>query len=214
NFFRYMRARFDLDGLDSYATVADDPDRSVPNPAKRAARRRVHQLKATVASGEATLGRHRDQPALADGLAELEATLDEVRAQLAAAEHAAADVPARVPLADVSPEARLLHGEHKRLVDAIRMATYNAESALARDLVPSYARARDEARSLLRAAFQLPGDLRVADRKLHVTLNPASAPRRTRAIAALCQVLTDTHTLYPGTDLELVYAIKTRPDSA
>jgi hypothetical protein len=35
NFFRYQRMRFDLDGLDAYTTVPDDPDRMVPNPAKK-----------------------------------------------------------------------------------------------------------------------------------------------------------------------------------
>jgi len=29
-----------------------------------------------------------------------------------------------------------------------------------------------------------------------------------RAIAALCQQLTDTETVYPGTDLTLVYTVK------
>jgi hypothetical protein len=37
NFFRYGRERFCLDGLDSYARIADDPMRLVPNRAKRAA---------------------------------------------------------------------------------------------------------------------------------------------------------------------------------
>jgi len=35
-----------------------------------------------------------------------------------------------------------------------------------------------------------------------------SAPRRTRPIAALCQELTATKTIYPGTDLILVYSVK------
>ena len=39
NFFRYMRAHYALDALDSYATEEDDPARSVPNPARKAADR-------------------------------------------------------------------------------------------------------------------------------------------------------------------------------
>jgi hypothetical protein len=34
-----------------------------------------------------------------------------------------------------------------------------------------------------------------------------SAPRRTRALAALCADLTATETTYPGTDLTLVYTV-------
>ena len=88
------------------------------------------------------------------------------------------------------------------------MATYNAESALARLVGPHYARADDEARTLLREAFSSPADLQVVGPELHVRLDPLSAPRRTRAIAGLCQELTATRTIYPGTDLTLVYSVK------
>lgn len=88
------------------------------------------------------------------------------------------------------------------------MATYNAESALARLLAPHYARAEDEARSLLREVFASPADLEVIGDQLHVRINALSAPRRTKALAGLCADLTATETTYPGTDLTLVYAVK------
>ncbi len=37
NWFRYGRAHFDLESLDSYAVTPDDPDRTAPNPAKETA---------------------------------------------------------------------------------------------------------------------------------------------------------------------------------
>jgi len=57
NFFRYMRAHFALDALDSYATVADDLARAVPNPAKRTAARAVTEAKTAspLRSGARTL---------------------------------------------------------------------------------------------------------------------------------------------------------------
>jgi prepilin-type processing-associated H-X9-DG protein len=214
NFFRYMRARFDLDALDTYAVVADDPDRSVPNPAKKDAARRIRDLKTTIAAGEATLARHRHTPALAASVTELDTTLGQVRDQLEALQSDGAQVPARVPLGAIRPDAARLEGEHKRLVDAIRMATYNAESSLAHLLAPHYRRARHEARSLLTEAFAAPADIRLIDGRMHITLNPMSTPARTAAIDGLCQHLTDTETLYPGTDLPVVYAIKTPADLA
>ena len=214
NFFRYMRSRFDLDGLDSYATIADDVDRSVPNPAKKDASRETKRLKRAVASGQAALDRHRydNLPALRASVDELEQTLSEVRTQLADHQKTAKAIPARIPLGQLRDAPRLHHGEHKRIIDAIRMACYNAESSLARAVRPHFARGADEARTLLREALAAPADLHIADGRLHVTLNPLSAPRRTRAIAGLCQELTDTETLYPGTDLRLVYTIKTPAD--
>ena len=43
--------------------------------------------------------------------------------------------------------------------------------------------------SLLREAFRASGDIEVVDNCLHVRLDGLSAPRRTRAIAALCEEL-------------------------
>jgi hypothetical protein len=101
-----------------------------------------------------------------------------------------------------------LDDERKRIHDAIRMATWNAESALARALGPHYARAEDEAHSLLAEAFKAPADFEVAGGELHVRLDPLSAPRRSRAIAGLCAELTATETIYPGTELRIVYSVK------
>ena len=96
----------------------------------------------------------------------------------------------------------MLETERKLLTHAIRMSAYNSESALARLLRPHYARSQDEARSLLREAFTLPGDLQIIDDTLHVRLDPASAPRRSRALTSLCAELTDTHTRYPAPRLQ------------
>jgi hypothetical protein len=214
NYFRYARHHFALDALDTYTTVDDAPARSVPNPAKRAAQRRVRELQQVVADAEATLGRHRNTRQLTASLDELDTTLDEVRSQLHAARQVAADTPARLPLAEVAPDARLLDSETKLLTHACRIAAYNAESALAHLVAPHDARANDEARSLIREALTCVGDLHIADGQLHITLNPLSAPRRTRALAAICELLNYTHTVYPGTDLVLSYTVKPHPSTA
>ena len=53
NYFRYGRAHFALDALDSYAITAEDPGRIVPNPAKKTAAATVKTAKKTLASAEA-----------------------------------------------------------------------------------------------------------------------------------------------------------------
>src|SRR5659263_528802 len=93
------------------------------------------------------------------------------------------------------------------------MAAYNAESTLARMLRPHYSRADDEARALIREAFTLSGDLHITGDTLHVRLDPATAPRRSRALHALCQQLTETGTRYPDTNLTISYSVKGQPDT-
>jgi len=53
NYFRYARAHFALDALDSYAVIPDDPARLVPNPAKKQAAAAVKTAKKTLADAEA-----------------------------------------------------------------------------------------------------------------------------------------------------------------
>jgi hypothetical protein len=85
----------------------------------------------------------------------------------------------------------------KLITHAIRMSAYNAETTLARLLREHYPRAADEARALLREAMRLPGDIHITGDTLHLRLDPATAARRSRAIAGLCHELTATQTRYP-----------------
>src|SRR5258705_6172297 len=52
NYFRYARTHFALDALDSHAAAPDDPDRLVPNPARKAAAPRVRQAQTSTQAAE------------------------------------------------------------------------------------------------------------------------------------------------------------------
>ena len=107
-----------------------------------------------------------------------------------------------------------LDAEIKQITHAIRMAAYNAETALARALAGHYARAGDEAYALIREALTTSGDIIPGPGALHVRLDPLTAPRRTRALAALCEQLNVTATQYPGTELALSFEVKSHPGPA
>jgi len=208
NFFRYMRRHYGLDALDSYEASDDDPERKVTNPKRRDADRKLAEARRSLQAAEANEGR-----AAVNGRRPSKEILDafnDARAEVERLEKARSAIPGKVELAEVHPEAKRLNGERKHLFDAIRMATYNAESSLARLLEPHYSRAEDEARTLLREAFRSPADLEVIDGELHVTIGPLSSPRRTRAIKGLCTELNATRTTYPGTKLILVYSTKSQ----
>ena len=224
NYFKYAREHFALDALDSYADTPDDPTRMVPNPAKARAGDQVSAARAQLAAAQGGIvdaidaaGIRARQPG-SGGKATVDPapgrTLAVATTDLAAAKATSAITASHLPLGQVRPGSRLLEIERKLLTHAIRMSAYNAESALARLLRPHYARGDDEARALLREAFTLSGDLQIAGDILHVRLDPASAPRRSNALAALCVELTDTATRYPGTDLTLAYSIKGHPETA
>jgi transposase-like protein len=221
NYFKYAREHFALDALDSYADTPDDLNRLVPNPAKAYAADQVSDARAQLAAAQggvvdaidAAVVQARRPGSCGKATVDPAAgrTLAGAITDLAAAKATSATTASHLPLGQVRPGSRLLETETKLLTHAIRMSAYNAESALARLLRPHYARGDDEARALLREAFTLTGDLQITDNTLHVRLDPASAPRRSNALTALCVELTDTTTRYPGTDLTLAYSIKGHP---
>jgi hypothetical protein len=77
-----------------------------------------------------------------------------------------------------------------------------------------YARAGDEACAPIREALHTSGDIIPGDGQLLIHLDPLTAPRRTQALAALCEQLTQAQTRYPGTDLILRYQVKPHPGTA
>ena len=224
NYFRYGRTHFALDALDSYAVTPDDPGRMIPNPAKKTAAAAVKAARKTLAGAGA--GREEKLAALrspAPGqaviitnqmLARLEAPVAAARRDLKTAQAAARAVPAKIPLAEHNPAMVKLDTETKLITHAIRMAACNTETILARALNGHYARAGDEAYALIREALHASGDITIRGSVLHIRLDPLSAPRRTSALAALCQQLNTAPACYPGTTLTLRYEVKEHPCTA
>jgi len=221
NYFRYARTHFALDALDSHAATPDDPDRKVPNPAKKTAAAQVRHAEVLVATAQAqrdaSLAALRNpapgQPVTITNqmINALDAPVEAAWAGLQAAQDAAAAVPARIRLGEIAPDMVRLEAEIKQITHAIRMAAYNAETALARALDGHYARAGEEAYALIREALTGSGDIIPGHSELLIRLDPLTAPRRTQALAALCDQLTQAHARYPGTGLILRYEVKPTP---
>ena len=186
NYFRYARTHFALDALDSHAATPDDPARLVPNPAKKTAAAQVRHAEILAAAAEAqrdaSLAALRNpapgQPVTITNqmINALDAPVEAAWRELQAAEDAAAAVPARIRLGEIAPDMVRLEAEVKQITHAIRMAAYNAETALARALDGHYARAGDEAYALIREALTASGDICPGNGQLLIRLDPLTAP--------------------------------------
>jgi len=141
----------------------------------------------------------------------LDAPVEAAYRELAEADMAAGVTPSRVPLGTLAPDMMRLEAEVKQITHAIRMTAFNAETTLARALDGRYARAGDEAYALIREALTASGDICPGPGQLLIRLDPLTAPRRTQALAALCDQLNQAASRYPGTDLVLRYEVKPAP---
>jgi len=223
NYFRYARMHFDLDSHDSYAASDDDPERLVPNPAKKVAHHAVQAARtrydrAQARTDAAMLTARSPAPGAETILTNpvhdaITADLRAAETDLSAAQADHKAIPTRVPLGQVHPGQQVLDVETKLITHAIGAAAFNTINALARDIRinTGYARANDEAHALARQALTHSGDIDPSGGVLTVRLDPMPTARATAAIRELCEHLTATNTRYPGTDLTLRYEIKNRP---
>lgn len=221
NFFKYMREEFLLDALVDYRIEADDPTRTIPNPQRRALDKEVRAARAELAKIEREFG-----AAAADNTEQHRPTMrgfkiahGKLGKQLRTARERVnkliekrRDVPTRVEIRDLSDRAVVkLATERKHLTDILKMLAYQAESDLLSLLRPHYLRAEQEGRTLLHELFAAAGDIKVTPNELQITLAPLSSPHRTRAATALCELLDQTATVFPGTSLRVRFAVQSRP---
>ena len=106
-----------------------------------------------------------------------------------------------------------LSTERKHLTNMLRMVAYHMESDLLELIRPHYKRVEEEGRTFIQAALQDAADLEPTEDQLRITLAPLSSPHRSRVLEALCQALNQTHTRFPGTQLEIHYAVPASPKS-
>lgn len=221
NFFKYLREEYALDALVEYATVPDDPTREVPNPAWAAVEAQRRQAYAHLDQLQAEYGlealtnleeQRRTMRGFKTAHGKLGQKICSVWQRIEQLEKRRATLPRRVPVQSVLDQPVVkLAPERKHLTNVIKMLGYQAESDLLRLVAPHYRRAGQEGRTLLQSALASAADLQVTETELRVTLAPQSSPHRTRAIAALCEALNQTKTLFPGSQLRLHYAIREAP---
>ena len=217
DFFEYMRQEYAIDALVQHGTEQDNPEREVPNPQLkvigrelRAARSELHALEAEY--GAAAIDNPEAKRRTMRGFKIAHGTrlgipLRAARERVAALLARRRALPARVPIGSVKDDVLRLPRFRKRLADGLKMLAWQIETDLLRLVAPHYARSLDEGRPLVTSALRSRADIRLLPGELHVVLAPQSSPHRTRAIVQLCQLLNDTCTCFPGSNLKMRFSV-------
>ena len=217
NFFRYMRHEFNLDHLCTYDVETADPERLVPNPARKALKKRLGKLERKLKKLEQEYGteafdnpesRRRTMRGFKIAQGKLGKRIRALRKQCRKLKASHDALPKRVAVNEVMDEKEIvaLERERKVLADQFKMIAYRAESALLNLLPPHFARCREEGRKFLRAVFRLPADLipDETEQRLVVRLHSMPSQRENRALRALCEMVNEEEICYPGTRFRMV----------
>jgi len=102
-----------------------------------------------------------------------------------------------------------LRTERKHFIDTVKMIAYRAETGMASLLREHMARGDDDARALLRQIFQTEADLipHLTENKLTVRLHHLTQAAHDQAIEKLLTELNATQTVFPCTELLLVFKL-------
>ena len=218
NFFRYMRQHYNLDRLAEYGVEPLPDTTRVINPAWRQLDSQIRRQngllnRQLVQFAELQLPQELDpgqvqayelsKGQLQQAIENRRQLIDQLKAgRKALAKH--------LLLKDLPEQDRYqqLRVEKKHFLDTIKLIAYRAETALAQ-LAREQMHRLDDARSLIRQLFRTEIDL-IPDRQsktLTVRLHPLSSEVHDQIICYLCEELTSTETVFPGTDFRLIYEI-------
>ena len=205
NFFKYLREQFNLDALPSHDLEPLEPDAQVVNPARRALEKVIRRVRSRLVAARDRLAaalqeQRRDTSRLDADATALAGELDQLKQQRA-------DLPTHVRAGDLSEQDKLdaLPVGRRLFLDVVRMIAYRAETRMA-PVIGAQGN-KPNARRLLRAL--LTSDANIIpehDRSiLRVQLLGLGSDACDRMLAPLIEELNATATIYPGTELRLVY---------
>lgn len=218
NFFRYMRQHFGLDALVEYGTEQMPDTALTVNPVWRERNAEVRQKHSQLRRHKALLEVARlDRPLSEAAVTEyqlrqgqLQEQIDHLQRELEVLKPRRKETPHHVLVKDLPEKFRFtrLRSERKHFLDTIKMISYRAETSMVSIVREKLARG-DDGRALLRQIFETAADLipDLPQQTLTVRLHHLTQRAHDVAIRHLCEELNATETLFPGTELKLIYKL-------
>jgi hypothetical protein len=220
NYLKYMRENFDLDRMLEYGGEPLEAQTRVVNPERRRLDSQVRKVRGQLQRqqslyGQVSLWGEIEPPVVQRYVERKEALRGEIQqleTQLAQLQEQRGKVATHLPVDQlpVSEQVGRLRFKSKHFIDTIKMIAYRAETAMcetAREVMRSWQ--QDDARKMLRAVYTTEADLAPDEAagtltvRLHYPANPVTA----KVLEHLCQELTETETVFPGTNLRLIYQL-------
>ncbi len=101
--------------------------------------------------------------------------------------------------------------ESKLFQNIIKMICYRAETSFSIILSTNYKKKTNEMRALTKSLIKTKADVipNYQNNTLTIALYSLASPRDNKAAEEICETLNQTETVFPGTNLRLIYKIAT-----
>ena len=218
NFFKYMIENYDFDKMIEYGTQPSLYQKTIPNPVYRKIcyqLKKVHAKKARIearvynkihAHPNNTIEELETKMSVASDLIE---QINDYDQEIRTLKQNREQIPCRITLDQMPENERYdkLKVEGKKFKNAVLMIAYRAETSLYNIIKSFYKGFNNDGRILIKKILTSDADIApdYDNRTLTITLHSLATPRDNKAANRLCQLLTESQTIYPGTDLRLIY---------
>lgn len=221
NFFKYMRSDFSFDHIYTYGAEEVDEQREVVNPQYRRINYQVKKEKEKQQRLKAKLMQELEKNIDTDldnmgiGLKKNSRLVEDIKEKQQLINTLIEDrrkITPKIKLKDMPEGKRYnkLKTENRLFIHIIKMICYRAESAMANQVAQYFNRADDEKRMLIKQIIQTKANVYpdYKNKTLTVTLHSLSKPQYNKIAAHLTVLLNQTETVFPGTDLTLIFKIQ------
>jgi hypothetical protein len=218
NFFRYMRQHYGLDRLVEYGTESIPDTVRVVNSVWRQLDSQIRSLSGQRQRSLAIFGAQSLEGELSETVvtgyqqkqAQLQEHIEHLGQQIEQLKQQRKKTPHHVRVVELPEGERFqrLLPERKQFLDTIKLISYRAETSMA-SVVREVMTRGDDTRALLRQIYNTEADLfpDVESKTLTVCLHHLTQAVHDQALRHLCDELNATETVFPGTDLRLIYKI-------
>jgi transposase-like protein len=207
NFFRYMRREYGIDNLCAYAVENADPERLVPNPEVKEAKKELAKLRKNLDKFKSDYVQ-KAFPNL-EGKGDIVNKIQKLTQKHEKVKMLIKNLPKRIPLKNLIEKNKIVRHERDRKIftDNIKMIAYRAESSLFTMLEPFFIRHDEEGRKFLAALFKTFADIIPDEKKecLFIRFHSMATNRYNKTLRNLCNIINQRECCYPGTNLRLAF---------
>ena len=221
NYFKYATHSFGIDCLTSNKKNSIPDTYTIPNPdyialnqehksiSGKLAKQKQKLAEKVMEIDQGELGEKKMQKYMQQK-AEILQSVELYQSELEEIKLKKKEIPKRIQIKETEQGKGILTviNDRKLLMETIKIIGYRAESALANQIRPLM-KNPDEAKNLIRSIYQSNADLVVdkQNKRLCVCLHHSNFAAVDKIIQELFNILNETQTVFPGSDLKLFYIL-------
>ena len=221
NFFKYMVQSFDIDTLVSYSTQKVSDTKTLVNPDYRKLESELKSLNGKLANQRSKYVKidltleELDDKKLKKAITKMTKIHEQItilQSQIITLKEKMKNTHRKISFAELPEEQKFSNviNERKHFMDNIKMIAYRSETAMYNLIKPQInVHHRDEGRKLLQQIYKSDADITpdYQNKTLTVKLHNLTYKKDDKIVQFLCEKLNETETIFPGTDLTLIYKL-------